>query len=622
MRLRAAVLAAAVGVSGLAVLGTPAAAAPHFDNAPSVQVGYTDSATPGQAYDNTEDVHLPLGSSVDAAGVTHTSRVYATFDLALLKGKRFLGSTLRVREFSAADCGKRAIELWRTERIGRTPSWRRAPAEITKVDEILTPEYCPTATISFDTTAVINAALAAGDRKVSFVLRVPAAHEADPSYGRRLNWYNSVSLGVQFNAAPKIDNKNLYNGGVPCATKAPYPALAFYGVNLQAVGTDTDANDQRALRFDFAVWPKTDPAARTERSTEGRQSGRAAGVLMPDGLFADGVTYAWQARVGDGFEESAWSKVCYFVADRKLPPAPQVTSSNYPLGDPFEHMPLGEPGTFTFSGNGDADVAGFVYGWGVSGVRQCTSGELGQTVCPDLFTAPGAVRADVPGGTATVTLNPPATFNTLEVRSVDLAGLTSAPVRYQISLSQQSYPVITVVGAQPEWNKPVTLRFSTSPGIVGTTEYEYELNGTTQTVPAGEDGSATITFVADRLTGFTVTVRSHSANGWISPKGQTTVRFSGAPRVASEVYPANQVSGGVGVPGTFTFSPPPGWTQVQGYQYSFAYGDYQFVAADPTGQATVTWTPEGSGNVLLSVFAVDMNDNWSEDENMYWFDVA
>ncbi|GAA2351574.1 hypothetical protein Cme02nite_25080 [Catellatospora methionotrophica] len=622
-RVRAAVLAAAVGMGGLAVAGTPAAAAPHYDNAPSVQVGYTDAATPRSAYDTAEGVHMPLGSSVDAAGVTHTSRVYATFDLARLRGSRFLGSTLRIREFSAADCGKRAIELWRTEQIGRTPSWRRAPAEIAKVDEILTPEYCPTADISFDTTAVINEALAAGDRKVSFVLRVPAAHEADPTYGRRLNWYHSVSLGVQYNTVPKIDNKNLYNGGVPCVANAPYPVLGYHAGNLQAVGTDADSGDQRSLRFDYALWPKSDPAARTERSVDGRESGRAATTVVPEELLADGVTYAWQARVGDGLDVSAWSKVCYFVADRTAPPAAQVTSPNYPLtGGPFAYAPLGEPGTFTFSGNGDADVAGFVYGWGVAGVRQCTAGELGQLVCPDLFTAPGAVRAHTPGGTATVSLNPPGTYNTLEVMSVDVAGRTSAPVRYQISLSPSSYPAITVVGGEPEWNKPVTLRFSTAAGIVGTTEYEYQLDGVTHTVPAGEDGTATITFVADRLTGFSVNVRSHSANGWISPSWSKSVQFLSRPGVASAVYPADQVSGGVGVPGAFTFSPPPGWTQVQGYQYSFANGDYLFVAAGQDGRATVTWTPEASGNVLLDVFAIDTNDNWSEYSNMYWFDVA
>src|SRR3712207_2766011 len=72
-------LALTLGVTGLAIITTDTAAiaAPHNVSPPSTHIGWTDSATPGKAYNATEDVNLPVGTWLDDDGVSHTSRVYA-----------------------------------------------------------------------------------------------------------------------------------------------------------------------------------------------------------------------------------------------------------------------------------------------------------------------------------------------------------------------------------------------------------------------------------------------------------------------------------------------------------------------------------------------------------------
>src|SRR5262245_29912208 len=103
-------LVAALAVSsvlgtGLVVVATatPAAAAPYFENAPTVQRGYTDSAAPDQAFNPTGQENFLLGSRLDARATRHTSRVYVTYDLNGFRDRRVIDANLRFREVNAAD---------------------------------------------------------------------------------------------------------------------------------------------------------------------------------------------------------------------------------------------------------------------------------------------------------------------------------------------------------------------------------------------------------------------------------------------------------------------------------------------------------------------------------------
>ncbi|WP_155369275.1 hypothetical protein [Catellatospora vulcania] len=614
--------------AGLAVLGTasPAAAAPHSEQAAARQIGYTDSAKKNAAYDAEEQVNLPIGAWTGENGKIHKSRVYATFELDPFHGKRILSGTVAVRERDVVDCSKRAIEIWQTKTVTKTPSWHKAPQAVSKLDEILTNEYCP-ANITFDVSGAVQQAIAQGQSRITFEIRVPEQYEGDVSYGRKLYWYTSVGLHVQYNSVPELRDQHMYNGGRPCVEAQPYPHLGYFGNSLQALAVDGDEWDGTNLDYDFALWPQDDPAARTEFASPFSVPDRVATGTVPEGVLTDGRTYAWQYRVGDGADTTAWSRTCYFVYDRTAPAAPAVTSSNYPAADSGEATPLGVPGEFTFSGGGNADVAGFEYAWEMLGVPGCSyGGDVGQLVCADPLEGPNVVRADVPGGSATVRLSPPqSTYNTLRVRSLDAAGNRSGEVSYEIFAPWQGDPVISVVGAAPQWNEQVTLRFAAAAEISGTTEFEYRVDfGEPRTVAAGPDGTATIRFLASNEYGHNVTVRSHSANGWVSPETRWDLSFFPWPGVAADVYDVWEPKGGVGVPGTFTFTRPVGaeWVGLSGYEYSFDGVDFTFVAAGADGRASVTWAPQSSGYFNLEVYAVRADGTRGDYSGYHSFIVA
>lgn len=618
-------LALTLGLTSTAVFtSTAAVAAPFHDRPPSVQIGWTDAATPTTAheYDANNKTDLPIGTWPDEQGAVHTTRVYATFDLSAFEGKKIYGGLAFFQETGVTDCAKRSIEIWRTKAISATPTWKRAPTELAKLDDTQTPDICP-ATISFDVGSALVDAQARKQRLVTFEIRVAAEHESDPSYARKLYWYGSVALTVQYDSPPQIDNSVLYNQGLPCTQLKPYPRIN--GGLLQARGSDPDAWDTPAT--EFAVWPTAHSTARTTYTNPNGISGRANGFTIPSAALVDGKSYGWQARVSDGVETSAWSKKCYFTYDASRPSTPNVTSSNYPAYSTGQPVPVGEPGLFTFSGHGDKDIAGFQYSWNELGVNGCSnSGAYGQLVCPDRLSGPGTVRANAPGGTATVALSPPrAGPALLRVRSIDVAGNSSDTVTYQMYIPP-SEPRITVLSGTPLWNKEVVLKISPAPGVSEVTEYDITApTGDHDTRRVDADGTADYRFFATDVNGGEVKVRSHSANGFVSTEASYRYRFDPWPGVVSDVYDSNAEIpvGGVGVQGSFTFTPPAGWTDVAKYRYSFDDDGSEIdVPAMADGSARITWTPSASGYVTLTVYAVRPNGTLSPYANWYSFEVA
>ncbi|PSL42614.1 hypothetical protein B0I31_1362 [Saccharothrix carnea] len=617
-------LCGAVAVA-LTALPATATAAPHHTGLSLVRASYTDSAAPHTAFPWTGR-DAPLGAS-KPDGRLHVSRVYLTFDVSALAGAGIGAATLYLRESTTADCAKRAIEVWETKTATADPTWAHAPERKRWVDDVTSTGTC-VGYPSFDVAAVVRDAVSRGRSRITLEVTVPRQFERDVTYGRTLDGYHRATLSVQHNRAPSIVDQHRYNGGQACATTAPHPRLNQHFVVLEALPADPDPGDRQVvgLTVDFALWPQDDPAARTEQRAPSTDPTRVARWEVPATLFAaDGRTYSWQARVTDGVDTSAWSEPCHFTVDTVNPPAPVVTSANYPL-DGSTRAPVGEPGVFTFDGGGNPDVAGFEWTWGEFWTHGCTYGELNRLICPDRFTGQNTARADRPGGTATVDLTP---FGSgpvrLGVRAVDTAGRISEPVFVTVYVPS-SHPEVSVVGEPPRFNQDVTLKFTPHPDVAARTiDFTYLLDGQEpRVVQAGPDGTATVTFRADRERGHQVTVRSRSDNGWTSNEASWWLNFPPWPGVASEVYPSDdEPHGGAGVPGTFTFTPPPAWSGVAAYRYSFDWMEpYTDVAAGPDGTATITWTPPAPGWYSLSVYAVRPDGTVSDLDTTYSFSVA
>lgn len=410
VRMATVVVGALALVAPLVTTGT-ATAAPHHGSPPTVQVGWTDSTTPDTPYAFTE-ADAPLGAWRNSKGVKHLSRVYATFDLSSYAGKNVTAGLLSVEERSTADCTKRAVQVWETEPVAANPTWRTAPAPRQLLDEDRDPRYCP-GLLRFDVSdAVIGA-----DGLVTFELRVPAELEKDIGYGRMLRWWPGVSLSVTYNQAPTIEPEYLRNGGFDCDDTAPYRHLAAWPGALQARAADPDEYDANTVDVEFALWPRDDPSARVTMTAEDAGTTFAASAAPPEGYLTDGRTYSWQARANDGVATSDWSPTCSFVADMVRPPAPTVSAT--------------DDAVFTFSGNGNTDVAGFYYTWSEPSVPVCEIGQYALYRCPEPFSGATEVRADAPGGFVTLHLPPPNGWGTLKVRAIDEAGQTSTLVHYE-----------------------------------------------------------------------------------------------------------------------------------------------------------------------------------------------
>lgn len=172
---------------------------------------------------------------------------------------------------------------------------------------------------------------------------------------------------------------------------------------------------------------------------------------------------------------------------------------------------------------------------------------------------------------------------------------------------------------------PGSFRFASA--VPNTVTYEYTFGtGTSFTsLPAGPDGTATLSWTPDQNdTTYGLRVRSRAADGIVSATVQYTFTITTGPDVVSVEYPELTTSGSPGTPGTFTFRP--GMPNVTEYTYQFRYQSggaepEATIAADANGVASITWTPTQSTGYYLVVHSRTATGTVSADR-WYWFSVG
>lgn len=98
-----------------------------------------------------------------------------------------------------------------------------------------------------------------------------------------------------------------------------------------------------------------------------------------------------------------------------------------------------------------------------------------------------------------------------------------------------------------------------------------------------------------------------------------TTRPDREPGVTSAEYPEGEFSGGVGVQGTFSFTPE-GVTDIVAYQYGFTGSPHGGpVPAGSDGSLTITFTPDRSGPFTLDVVSIDRAGNRSPERSYLFF---
>lgn len=431
---------------------------------------------------------------------------------------------------------------------------------------------------------------------------------------------------AQAAGGPTIDNTDLVNGGHACSATTPPATLGGLAYILQAAGNDS-TDSISGFQYTFTLWPAADPTATTSQSQFESSSGQLASVSIPQAALVSGTDYAWHVQLTDNNGTSPFSNICTFHYDNTAPSTPVITSSNFPTYQQGVG-PVGQLAKFTFDGHSDTDTAGFEYVWGsVMPVPSCSySGPRGELVCPDPLDQPGVVRANAPGGTASIALPPPGSGpQTLTVAAVDVAGnLSRPPASYQIFVPDSS-PTVIQLSAVPTCNNKVRLSFAPHDGVTGIISYSYRLEGaiTTVTVPADKRGTAQVTIP---VTGndYGIQVFSTSASGFVSSRNFASLDVDPQPAVTANIYVnSGQPVGGVGVSDSFTFNPPFDGHFVSSYQYQFLGGVQSTVAADPNfDNATVQWAPTHVGKQTLLVRSINQDGSGSSCQLRYTFVVA
>ncbi|MFD9514673.1 hypothetical protein [Streptomyces mirabilis] len=404
----------------------------------------------------------------------------------------------------------------------------------------------------------------------------------------------------------------LFNGNRSCSTDADRPTYLWAGNNVvvEGVPRTTDTTDNSPVTVRYQVWPVTDPSQTRTVTHDRATPGFEATSLLPNEMLADGQTYAWRAQTVAGGAASDWSVPCYVTIDDTLPAStPTISSPNYP---PNQWNQGGDPVKFTLNANGTDDVAGFQCSW-TGSLESIVLADIGDHGIPqprDPYADPGHfIRADATGGSATVDLVPPyGGAVTLWVRSLDRALNPSEATSYRFYVSPTP-PTITPADPSPAFGDTTTFTLrpdaalqSKSPVVSYSV---HTINGRdgdrTFDVPAAAGGTATTELTMDGITGEHVEVTSKSADGWVSDPASWDIDYDTTPTVASDVYPENGSGGGVGVPGTFTFTP-----KVKGiasYTYSFNTEPEVTVAAGADGTANIDWAPSSDGSYDLQVYA-------------------
>ncbi|MGW4463660.1 FG-GAP-like repeat-containing protein [Micromonospora sp. NPDC004704] len=341
-------------------------------------------------------------NSSDIARVGHSdtdnlvNRSFFRLDTSRVKGKNIIRATFQAYETHSWSCNARPVELWHTGGISSSTTWNSQPSWMTKLATVNVAKgynsSCPGGGVDFDATGGVRVSAAANAGEVTLGLR--ASSETDTLGWKKFQ--NNPTLAIEYNSNPSVPTGLVTTPGVACAGGK----IGNTDLTLRAVPSDADGGNVTA---EFNYWPVG--GATVVRNVTVSNGLQASTILLKTGLV-DGTTYNWRVRTRDADgANSGWSGTCAFTVDRTMPSADvDVTSAQYPDYDPSglsSTVPAGIPGQFTISAKGNTDIVGFY-------------------VAIDNDAPSQYVAANVPGGTATVTLIPTQTGpGTLYVRTFD-----------------------------------------------------------------------------------------------------------------------------------------------------------------------------------------------------------
>ncbi len=392
------------------------------------------------------------------------ARTYYQMNTSGIKGAVVTHASLYVKQLSAASCSDTPAAVYGTDRPAGWSSsslyWGHEPGGRTgalgsnpKSHEAGT---CPVTdganswvsppSLEFDVTSRAQSAAAGGWKSMTLMVQSPDMNDA--TQWKQLAYGGGATMSVTYSYRPKLNGTPALK---PSTVSMGKTMTTTHTPTLSARAVDPDlAGGSELVRMEYNVYnssgtlihqgfgPSTDSKKRARYNTNGSDW---TSPSLPDG------TYTWKATAQNaagywaGTGSGVWTKTQTFTVDTSAPPAPTVTSSQFPakqIGAAY-----GDKGTFTLSNNHTNNITGYLFRldstlgntmYTSSGVTKWSTGTK---------IAPGTayyVSSDNASGTGTSVINgsaspafaPGATGpHTLYAKAVDQAGSTS--------LTQASY---------------------------------------------------------------------------------------------------------------------------------------------------------------------------------------
>ncbi|MFJ6838086.1 LamG-like jellyroll fold domain-containing protein [Streptomyces sp. NPDC091209] len=409
---------------------------------------------------NSGSTNAREGWDNNTPGNGERARTYYQINTSGIKGAVVSHASLYVKQLSAASCADTPAAVYGTERPAGWSSsslyWGHEPGGRTgalgtnpKSHEAGT---CPVTdganswvsppSLEFDVTSRAVSAAAGGWGSMTLMVQSPDMNDAQQ--WKQLAYGGGATMSVTYSYRPKLKNGSGTPAIKPSLLSMGKTMTTTHTPTLSARAVDPDlAGGSELVRVDYHVYnssgtqvgqgfgPSTDSKKHARYNTNGSDWTTPS---LPDG------TYTWKATAQNaagywaGTGSGVWTKTQTFTVDTSAPPAPTVTSSQFPakqIGSAF-----GDKGTYTLSNNHTNNITGYLF---------ALDATLGNTVYSSSVThwttttkiAPGKayyVTSDNGPGTGTSVVNgsaspafAPGTAgpHTLYAKAVDQAGSTS-----------------------------------------------------------------------------------------------------------------------------------------------------------------------------------------------------
>ncbi|GAA2364373.1 hypothetical protein GCM10010404_18270 [Nonomuraea africana] len=374
---------------------------------PSLNLGqvFDTFVQEGYGTDQSGATELKIGNN----GSGQVARSFITWKTPGIAGKKIVSASLKLWNFHSWSCNARAWEVWTANRASTSSRWPGPALAARYATSSETKGWgsgCADGWVSANVTSLVQHWADKGWAESGMGLK--AADESDEYAWKRFRSGNASSgvpyISVTYNSYPSTPVSTWIS---PFSDYAGTRWTNTLTPQLRAHVRDPDGGNVRGL---FDVYNGTALVVDNLYGGYVASNGHSA-ATMPAGKLANGRTYTIRSWANDGSLSSKAYQSATFSVDTAKPPAPKVSSTDYPA-DGGWHGDAGRPGVFTLT------PASTDTGW--------VSYRLGDGPVTKVLTTGAAVS---------VKLTPPATGpHTLTVSTLDKAGNASPATAYTFNV--------------------------------------------------------------------------------------------------------------------------------------------------------------------------------------------